>query len=132
MHRRLLLFFVVCLGVILFGSGSAGAEDPQNSEDTRKPYGEGTHAPIEIPPGMKLVNLGGIRMIVPQGAKMVKKGSLLVMESNDEFAARNFQEIRARLEKTEAGQDDLSKTVEDLKREIAGFKKDAEAVHSVF
>ena len=71
-------------------------------------------------------------MIVPQGAKMVKKGSLLVMESNDEFAARNFQEIRARLEKTEAGQDDLSKTVEDLKREIAGFKKDAEAVHSVF
>ena len=80
---------------------------------------------------MELVNLGGIRMVVPLGAKMVKKGSLLVMESNDEFAARNFQEIRARLEKTEAGQNDLKKTLEALKREIAGLKKDAQAVHSV-
>lgn len=131
MNRRMLLFFAVYLGVILAGSGFAGAEDPKNSEATGKPYGEGTHAPVEIPPGMELVNLGGIRMVVPLGAKMVKKGSLLVMESNDEFAARNFQEIRARLEKTEAGQNDLKKTLEALKREIAGLKKDAQAVHSV-
>jgi hypothetical protein len=122
MSKYALLF--LCFAVILSSNGLAqDYQEPQNKEEMGKPYGKGSHAAVEVPPGMELINVGGIRMIIPQGTKVEKKGSLLVMESADEFAARNFKEMRARLEKAESNQNDLKKTIEDLKLEISDLRK---------
>jgi len=126
MERILLFFLMVCLAALIPPSGFA--EDPngaQYKEKQGKPYGEGSHLPVEIPPGMELINMGGIHMIVPQGMKIEKKGSLMTMEGSDAFAARNFKEMKTRFEKIEASQDELKKTVDDLKQEIS--KKPAAA-----
>lgn len=124
MNKNTLLFFAVCLVAFIPHGGLAqDYNDLPNKEDPGKPYGEGSHAPVEIPPGMELINIGGIRMIVPQGMKIEKKGSLVVMEGTDEFAARNFTEMGARLDRIEVSQNDLRKVVDDLKREISDLRK---------
>ena len=111
------------MAVLLRGASAQDYQDPQEAPERGKPFGEGPHSAVEVPPGMELINVGGIRMIVEKGAKVEKKGSLLVMEGADEFAARNFDEIREHLEKMETGQADLRKTVEGLKRDIADLRK---------
>ncbi|MFH0986376.1 MAG: hypothetical protein V1882_12750 [Candidatus Omnitrophota bacterium] len=124
MSKNAVLFLIICLVAILPRTGLAqGYHDPQNEEEMGKPYGKGTHTTVEVPPGMELINVGGIRMVIPQGTKVEKKGSLLVMESADEFAARNFKEMREHLERTESAQDNLRKTIEDLKLEISDLRK---------
>ncbi|MDD5226905.1 MAG: hypothetical protein PHV97_06985 [Candidatus Omnitrophica bacterium] len=120
MNKFLLLFLAVYLGVFIPAGGAAqNYNDPQYEEKRGKPSGEGSHLPVEIPSGMELINMGGIRMIVPQGMKIEKKGSLMTMEGSDEFSARNFKEMKERLDKIEASQKDLIKTVDDLKKEIS-------------
>ncbi len=136
MNKIPLLFLAVYLVVLISSSGLAQDSNdleykenqnkpfgekprPSDMENRSKPYGEGSHASVEIPPGMELMTMGGIHTIVPQGTKIEKKGSLVTMEGTEDFAARNFKEINARLEKIEAIQNDLKKTVDDLKREIS-------------
>ena len=124
MNQFLLIFLVIYFGIFIPAGGAAqDYNDPQDDEKRGKPYGEGSHLPVEIPPGMELINKGGIRMIVPKGMKITKKGSLMTMEGSDEFSARNFDEMNTRFEKLEAGQKDLSKTVEDLKKEVSDLRK---------
>ncbi|HOW87425.1 MAG TPA: hypothetical protein P5561_01100 [Candidatus Omnitrophota bacterium] len=81
--------------------------------------------PVEIPPGMEMLNTGGVYVIVPKGLKIEKKGDIMVMEGPSEFAARSFQGVNERFEKIEAGQKGLQEAVNDLKREIASLKGDA-------
>lgn len=136
MNKVSLLFLAVCLAALISHSGLAqDSHDveyqenqnkpygekprPSDAENGSKPYGEGSHAPAEIPPGMELRTVGGIHTIVPQGTRIAKKGSLVTLEGTEDFAARNFKEINARLGKIEATQNDLKKTVEDLKQEIS-------------
>ena len=124
MNKRTWLFLLICLTAAMPSSGLAQTyDDPADKEDTGKPYGEGAHSSPEIPSGMELISVGGIRMIVPKGTKVGKKGSLLIMEGTDEFAARRFEEMNTRLETMEANQKDLGKTVDDLKREISDLRK---------
>jgi len=124
MNKRTLFFLAGCLAVLIPGGGLAqDYGDPQNGGDSGKPYGQGTHAPVEVPPGMELISVGGIRMIVQQGTKIDKKGNLVVMEGVDEFAARNFKEMGARLERIEMSQNELRKAVDDLKLEISDRRK---------
>ena len=142
MNKNKWFFLAACLVATLPSSGLAqDYDDSQNQEDSNKPYsegkpygendsyregkpyGEGAHATVEVPPGMELVNIGGIRMIIPQGTKVEKKGSLLVMEGVDEFVARNLKEMSARLEKIEASQDDLRKMVGDLEHEMSDLRE---------
>ncbi len=124
MKKSVRFFLAVCfMAMIPYGGPAQGANDLPSKEDPNKPYGEGSHALVEVPPGMELVSIGGIRMIIPQGTKVEKKGSLLTMEGPDEYAARNFKEMNDRFQKMEAGQNDLRKSVDDLKREIADLRK---------
>ncbi|GEM_PF-2612921 len=142
MKINVVLFLAVCLVCAFSRCGLAqDYDDSQNTEDSNKPYsegkpygegesynegkpyGEGSHASVEVPPGMELVNIGGIRMIIPQGTKVEKKGSLLVMEGVDEFVARNLKEMMAQLEKMEASQKDVRKMVDDLKQEVSDLRK---------
>jgi len=142
MNINVVLFLAVCLVCAFPRCGLARDYDgSQNKEDSNKPYsegkpygegtpysegkpyGEGSHASVEVPPGMELVNIGGIRMIIPQGTKVEKKGSLLVMEGVDEFVSRNLREMMARLEKMELNQEDLRKMVDELKQEVSDLHK---------
>ena len=142
MNKNKWLFLTACLVATISSSGLAqDYENFKNQEDSNKPYSDGkpygenesyragkpyserVHTAVEVPPGMELVNVGGIRMIIPQGAKVEKKGSLLVMEGVDEFVVRNLKEMNARIEKIEANQDDLGKMVGDLKKEMLDLCK---------
>jgi hypothetical protein len=128
MNKFLLFFLVVYLGVFISPSSAVDYSDDKQKEEQGKPYGRGPHAPVEIPPGMEMINMGGIRMIVPQGTKIGKNGSLVTMESSEEFSVRNFKEMKDRLEKIETSQKDLKKTVDDLKQAVLDARKKPDAV----
>jgi hypothetical protein len=118
-----LLFAVFFVGSLLPYGLAQDYPQSENEEETGKPYGEGPHAPVEVPPGKELIKLGGIRMLVAKGTKVEKKGSLVVMEGTDEFNARNLEAMNARIEKMEAEQAALKKTIDDLKQKIADLYK---------
>lgn len=115
MKRIAYLFFAVCLIGAIPLTGAA-------QEQSETEYGE-TYAPadnkapaIEIPPGMELRKVGSIKMIVPKGTQVRKKGSLVIMEGPDEYAARNIYEMNSRLMAMEARQLSVERELEGLRQ----------------
>ena len=124
MKKTLFLLFVVYLVALIPHAGAAMDDNGPNGDKPRGSYDEGTAPSEEVPPGMEMRDIGNIHMIAPQGLRIQKKGSQMIMEGIDEFTVRNLQEMNARLEKIEADQKNLKKTVEDLKLEISDERKE--------
>ena len=68
-----------------------------------------------IRPGMELRKVGGLNLIVPEGSEIYKDRGRWVMEEPEAFAARNFKEIKSRLDKLEKENQSLKDEVEKLK-----------------
>lgn len=71
---------------------------------------------LKIPVGMEIKKVGDANILVPQGGKIRKVGDLLVRESIDEYAAREFMMMRERLNHIEKEQDIIKKEIEELKK----------------
>ena len=72
---------------------------------------------LKAPPGMEIIEISGVKYIVPQGAEVRKKGGLIVLEGHNEYVARRFSELEQRIEAIE-------KKIEDLQDMVTGAKKE--------
>jgi len=88
----------------------------------------------EIPVGMEIVSAGdGHEMMVPEGTKIRKEGSVLIVENIGEYVARrlrNMQEqimkmagLEERVLNIEANEEALKKEVEQLKKILIKTQK---------
>jgi hypothetical protein len=129
MNKILSFFLAVCFSVLIPAMGQAQeSTDPEYKEASGEPSGAKSRPPVEIPPGMEMINIGGIHMIVPEGMKITKKGSQISMEGTEDFTARNFKEMKIRFAKMEADQKDLEKQVDELKQKTSDLRKNDERI----
>ena len=72
---------------------------------------------LKAPPGMEVIEISGVRYIVPQGSEVRKKGGLIILEGHNEYVARRFLEFEQRIEAIE-------KKIEDLQNITTGVEKE--------
>ena len=72
---------------------------------------------IEAPPGMEVIEISGVKYIVPKGTEVRKKGGVLILEGHNEYVARRFSAIEERLGAVE-------REIEELKRIFTHTKKE--------
>lgn len=117
------LFIAACLAGLVTGICMADGENGKTEYGETNVSLDTKDSAIDVPPGMELRNMGGLKMIVPEGAKVRKRGSLLIMEEADEYAARNIYEMRGRLRGLESRQIDLEKELADLREAVAKLQE---------
>lgn len=99
--------------IILFAllGACASAEDDNNNQYTNPPS-------VSVKSGLETQQVSpGVTVVAPQGAQMtmVNKG-LYVMESSEEYAARNFVDVNELIAK-------LGKRIDSLEKELYFMKK---------
>jgi len=77
----------------------------------------------EIPPGMEIIHVGAARVLVPQGTRTLRRGSLLTLESRSEYVARRFLGIEAQIQEIAAKEEGLEKEVERLKEVLSKMQE---------
>lgn len=83
------------------------------------PEEEYGNSSVVIPPGMEVQKVGSVDVIVPKGGrvnKMNEDGSLLIIETPDEYAARKFEDTEARLKRIEGELRAQKEEIERLKK----------------
>jgi len=78
---------------------------------------------MEPPQGMEILKVGNLNLMVPKGAQVRKKGSLIIVESTSEYVARKFLNVEERLAEIEAGQEDFRKEIMELKAALDEIQK---------
>ncbi|MBU0881042.1 MAG: hypothetical protein KKE81_02465 [Candidatus Omnitrophica bacterium] len=92
-------FLILTAVLFCFQSASyAQNYDNNKSSDIHEVNAE---ASDQLRPGMKLMKVGGINMLVPEGTKFYKQGAQVKMEQAGEYSARRFKEMDERLSKTD-------------------------------
>lgn len=124
MKRIVYVLFAVCFIGMIPLQGEAQEQDETGYEDS---YASGNkkEPAIEVPAGMELRKVGTMKMIVPVGTQVQKKGSLVVMEGPDEYAARNIYEMGNRLTGLEARQTNVEKELESLRQAVVKLQKES-------
>jgi len=77
----------------------------------------------EVPPGMRVEKVGDLKVVLPQGAGLRKKGDVLVVESTAEYAAQKFIEVDNRLVKLESEKDNLRREIDKIKEDLNDIKR---------
>jgi len=89
-------------------------------------YGISQEEEQGIPAGMEKVTVGrGAEVVVPKGAKITKRGDLVVLESANEYVGRRITELEERLEKIEQDQKELRQKMEVLAKALSDSKNQA-------
>ncbi len=125
MKRITSLFFLACL-IIFYAPGSPAEEGVPAEYGESHTALDNKESAIDISPGMELRKIGSISMIVPEGTRVSKKSSLVVMEGPDEYAARNIYEMKGRLTTLEVRQHDLEKDLNNLRETVSKLQKKPE------
>jgi len=69
-----------------------------------------TEDKLDIPPGMEVINVGGVRYIAPKGSKVKESGGVVTIEGHNEYLARKLSGIEERLSAIEEDIKELKKT----------------------
>lgn len=94
----------ILIFILAFSAALIAAEEDKNKE---------------IPVGMELISVGKVhKVLVPEGTKMRKKGSLLVIENINEYVARSIHDMKERIANIEANEERLKKEIEQLKEAL--------------
>lgn len=120
MTRRIILFLAVSC---FFWVASSFAQ-----------YGEGTQGQaqnedVEIPPGMEAKKVNSdVTVLMPKGAVMHQRNaSTFVLESAEEYSARKFVEVEARLAKLEEENKQFKEDIDRLESRIKEIKRSSDA-----
>lgn len=74
---------------------------------------------IELPPGMELIQIGeNVFQVVPEGTKMRKEGSRVIIERTNAYMTRRFLDIEERLRQLEKQQEELKREIKELRMQI--------------
>ena len=98
----------IVIGLLVFFAMHAAAEIGREKRKTEND--------IEIYPGMEIQKVGDANILVPKGAVLHKQGDtpVILMESPDEYAAREFIKVDKRLAELEKKQAALLEEVTRL------------------
>lgn len=69
----------------------------------------------ELPPGMEVIKVGSAKILVPKGTKVYKRGSLITLETINEYTARKLVELDERLKEIETRQNQLEEEIKKIK-----------------
>ncbi len=75
------------------------------------------------PEGMKKIRQGNVTVLVPQGQKITKSGSVTTMESFREYTVKRFLAAEARSAKLEEAQKKSAQEIEQLKQLVVDLRK---------
>lgn len=78
----------------------------------------------KAPAGMKQIENKGVTRRTPQDTQVRKEGGVTIVEGFRQYVSRKIQEIEARLTRSEARQEELTKEVEQLKGALDDLKND--------
>lgn len=78
---------------------------------------------VIIPDGMETVKKGDVNVILPKNGQIRKQGSVLLIETGDEYASRKFIDTEERFKKIEKDIEDQKKELADLKETVRALKK---------
>ncbi|MFH1503805.1 MAG: hypothetical protein ABIH08_00210 [Candidatus Omnitrophota bacterium] len=73
--------------------------------------------------GMEVKKVGGTRIRVPKGIKIIKKGKMIMIEGKSEYMSRRFLEIEELFSQYEAKQKKLEETIGKLEKTIEELKE---------
>lgn len=71
---------------------------------------------VLIPPGMEIIKEGDVNVVVPKGGQLRQQGSVMLIETADEYSARKFEDTDARFKA-------LEKELAAQKKEVAGLRR---------
>lgn len=127
MRKTAILILLASFAWLQSASFAQDYKDSENTADTEDVTPETIN---KLRPGMELRKIGGINMIVPEGAKIYKQGAMLIMEDDGDYSARRFKDMNNRffrLEERTKVLEEKNKKLEDevkeLRKEIAGMSK---------
>jgi len=115
------IFPVILLVTFLCFQGPSYAVD----ELTKKEYIEeaALENGVQVPPGMELRRIGGINMIVPQGAKLYKDGPVFRMEDDGGYASRKLKNMDDRFNKLDEQLKKIEEEIVELRKSIENIRK---------
>lgn len=130
-QMQMIRIIIILFCLALTASSAARAQDFYTTEQIRAEYAQppgerkvssssgsvtGENDTM-VGPGMEVRDVGGVRVIVPQGAKVYREGSQVIFEDTGEYLARRFAML----------EDEIAYLKEDLlrkERAIEGLKKE--------
>ncbi|MFC1699770.1 hypothetical protein ACFL1I_07450 [Candidatus Omnitrophota bacterium] len=77
----------------------------------------------DLPAGMEIVESGTVKVVVPEGARIIEKDGYLKVEDTQEYVARKFQEMKRRLEKIESEEEQMKQQLEELQGVLDDIQK---------
>jgi len=78
---------------------------------------------VSIPPGMEIIKEGDVGVVVPKGGRLRKQGSVMLIETADEYASRKFEDADYRFTKIEKEIAVQKKELKDLKSNVKDLRK---------
>lgn len=69
---------------------------------------------LEVPAGMEVINVGGVRYIAPKGSKVKESGGVVTIEGHNEYMARKLSGIEERLSAIEEYIEKLQEAINAL------------------
>ncbi|GEM_PF-2858166 len=105
---------------LIFSSLKARAQDDENrySGAATDPQYKKENGKIALRPGMESKKMGGLHMVVPEGTQRYKEAGQWKMEDPEVYAARNFKEVKNRLDQLEKNQQKLQDDLDTLKEAL--------------
>ncbi|MBN1912872.1 MAG: hypothetical protein JW788_00575 [Candidatus Omnitrophica bacterium] len=82
-------------------------------------------------PGMEIVDLNGMKIIAPKGAKIRREANRIFFEDTGEYLARRFDEMEKRFALTDEKIEELRKEIIQLRKDIEDSRKGSKLVGQV-
>lgn len=81
----------------------------------------------DIPEGMELIEVGTVKLVVPEEAQVKQVAGLIIVESIDQYVARAISRMKELLEKMELKYQGLENNFKKLEEEVEGLRKEKNA-----
>ena len=73
---------------------------------------------ISIPPGMEIIQSGTVKLIIPQGSKVNRDGSLIIVEDIGAYVGRRFLDVENSLTELRTNEQRLEKIIGQLRKDL--------------
>jgi len=103
--RARFLRYTVAISLAFLAASLACAED----DEGKLPKGLS-----ELPPGMEIIKVGEANIVAPEGSRVYEENTVIIVEPIEQYAARRFLEVEARLKALEEKQREILKALEEL------------------
>lgn len=68
-----------------------------------------------VPPGMEIKTVDNINVLIPKGSRIYKTGNVLQIESVSEYSAREFEDLKKRIDSLDNKCEMMQKEIDILK-----------------